>query len=181
MYSGIAHNRRNFEEHNKQIMRSCFISLSVLCLLSLAAITGSAQKENKQEGTGLVNSGQYIFHADQAMPLRGGVRLLTTPYTVKISADSIISDLPYFGRAYGGIDILNQSDLSFVSTNFSYERSNSKNGRYEVIIKIRDNSESPTFSLSIGSDGFATLQVNSNNRDAISFTGNISPWKRVEK
>src|SRR6476660_9739677 len=47
-----------------------------------------------------VESKQFIFHAQTAMPTSGRSRQLTTEYDLRIFPDSLVSNLPFYGRAY---------------------------------------------------------------------------------
>ena len=120
---------------------------------------------------------EFVFKAQSATPMSGMTRQLTTDYDVRFLGDSVISYLPYFGRAYsagygegGGID--------FTSTKFEYKVIERKKGGWAVSIKPKDVRDVQTMNFSISENGYATLQVNSNNRQPISFYGYIVERKR---
>lgn len=158
--------------------------LNILFISCLVVITFSqcstAQKNTKAiidskklSFKNMVDSQHFIFEAQSVNPLRGGFRNLTSPYDVRISKDTMISYLPYFGRAY--IATLNPSDagLDFTSTNFSYSvRPHKKNG-WVVVIKPKDKTEIQQYLFTIYDNGSANLNVTSISRDAISFNGYI--------
>jgi len=110
-------------------------------------------------------------------PLRGRSRTLTSEYDVKINNDSLVSYLPYFGRAYQAPMDPSQGGIQFTSTSFSYEvNANGKNG-WDVIIKPKDYQDVQQLSFTIFDNGSATLNVVSTQKDPISFNGNVEPIK----
>src|SRR4030081_3269854 len=71
------------------------------------------EKEAKKEAyiKKLIDSQNFVFKAQTVLPLGGRSRQLTTDYDVKVTKGTVVSYLPYFGRAYsatpgstGGID-----------------------------------------------------------------------------
>ena len=48
----------------------------------------------------IVDSGRIKIDVDRAVPMAGRSVNLTSPYSLEIHGDSILSYLPYFGRAY---------------------------------------------------------------------------------
>ena len=85
-------------------------TIRMIFLLLLMAVTGvpalSAQtrkekKEMKQKAVKeLVLSEKYKIDVNRAIPATGRSVSLTSPYSVEIRNDSVISYLPYYGRAY---------------------------------------------------------------------------------
>jgi hypothetical protein len=119
----------------------------------------------------LVESANFTFITHDVSPFSGAVRHLTSDYEVKVSKDTVVSYLPYFGRAYSYVDP-NNAGFQFTSTNFTYNVSPDKKGWY-VNVKIKDQVDNSQFNFRIFTNGSATLQVTSVNRDPISFSGTI--------
>jgi Domain of unknown function (DUF4251) len=110
--------------------------------------------------------------------LRGSFRNLTSPYDVTISKDTMVSYLPYFGRAYTAPMGTTESGLNFTSTNYSYTVTPGKKNAWMVSIKPHDYTDVQQYLFTIFDNGSATLNVTSVSRDAISFMGYI---KKIEK
>lgn len=124
-----------------------------------------------------IESGQFIFHAQTALPLSGGTRQLTSEYDLKVSKNSVVSYLPFFGRAYSATYGSTEGGFKFTSSKFDYSVAGRKKGGWEIRIKPRDIQDFREFSLFISEDGYGTLQALSGNRQPISFTGHITPVK----
>jgi hypothetical protein len=123
----------------------------------------------------LVDSQNYVFETQIAQPLRGPVRHLTTDnYTVRITRDKIVSDLPYFGRAYVAPIDPDKSALRFTLNTFDYKVTPGKKEGWTVLIKPKDKTDIQEIQFNISSAGYTSLQVISSNRDAISFDGIIT-------
>lgn len=113
---------------------------------------------------------QFVFRAQTAMPMRGRSINLTTPYELRVTADSLISYLPYFGRAFTAPINPSEAGIQFTSVNFEYNKRFRKK-KWEVTIKPRDYLDIQEMSLTVFSNGRASLQVRSNSRDPITFDG----------
>lgn len=136
-----------------------------------------AQNLDKSVIQNFIQSKEFVFKAQTVLPMTGMARQLTSDYEVRFLGDSIVSYLPYFGRAYsagygegGGID--------FTSTKFEYKVNQRRKGGWDVSIKPKDAKDIQSLNFNISSDGYATLQVNSNNRQPISFNGYIVERKK---
>jgi len=115
---------------------------------------------------------RYVFVPQSATPLQGSMRQLTAEYELKVLPDTINSFLPYFGRAYSAPIGASQSGISFTSTDFAYSITPRKKGGWDILIRPNKTDVQKMY-LSVSSNGSATLQVTSTNRQAISFYGNI--------
>lgn len=147
-------------------------------LLSLRATAQSAD-EKAAAVRDMVESKNFIFEAQTALPMRGAVRHLTTEYDLKVSPTAIVCDLPYFGRAFVAPANPTLGPLQFTSTQFGYTTTPRKNGGWEIVIKPTDHRDVQQMTLSISTAGYTTLQVTNLNRDPISFNGEVvAPGKK---
>lgn len=125
----------------------------------------------------LVNSKEFVFVTNRAMPQ--GVRNinLTSDYSVEFHPELIKCDLPYFGRAYSGAGYgTNDGGINFEAkpTEFSIEK---KKKNYVMKINVKGEHDSYSMMLTVFFEGSATLSINSNNRSSISFDGDINEFK----
>jgi hypothetical protein len=125
----------------------------------------------------IVDAKQFIFHAQTALPSSGASRQLTSDYDLKVSNSSVVSYLPFFGRAYSLPYGASDGGFNFTSTNFDYSVKNRKKGGWDITIKPKDVADFREFSLTISENGYGTLQALTNNRQPISFTGYVTPIK----
>lgn len=134
------------------------------------------KKEKAQQIKSIVeDSVKYVFLAEIAIPQAGNMRTLTYGYDITVTKDSINSYLPYFGRAYGGIEFgSTKSPLDFITTKFNYEsKSKKKSNGWDINIEIKDQTDVKKMIFSIFDNGSATLDVFFNSRSQISFNGYV--------
>jgi|SRR5690606_370210 len=152
----------------------------IILLVSFALLPGiTLSAQDKTEKAGLdqfIKNKQFVFEATTALPSNGRSRNLSFGYDLQVAPDSIISHLPYFGRAYRAPVDPRKGGIQFVSTEFDYAVEEENEG-WLVTILPKDNSEVQKMFVHIGESGYATLQVISMFRQPISFHGRVE--KRV--
>jgi hypothetical protein len=154
-------------------LRTAIIS-STFLLAGFNSIPAQNKKEDKLEAVkNMVESQQYIFKAQFVSPMTGQQRTLTSDYDLTVSKSAVTSYLPFFGRAYSAPIDPSQGGIKFTSTKFQYIKEDSKKDGWDIIIIPKDASDVQKLYLHISSNGYATLQVTSTNRQAISFDGRI--------
>jgi hypothetical protein len=154
--------------------------------VAVITISANAQTQTKKEKEAAkaaavkeqVMTKRYTFIAQYAQPLRGGQKYLTTEYDLKIRPDSVIAELPYYGRVYMDVPLNpDEAGVNFTSTKFDYVISDRKKGGWSVVIELHDVKRNNKLRLDIFTNGTATLQALSNTRDMINFTGYIEEKK----
>lgn len=153
------------------------IALLIISTLSATTLIAQNDKTNKKAEKAaaikaMIDEQRYTFRAQTALPMRGRTMQLTSEYTVKVSKDTITSDLPYFGRAFTAPIDPTKGGIQFNSTKFDYKLTEIKKG-WQVAIKPTDVSDVQQFLFTIFNNGSATLQVTNTNRTPISFNGYI--------
>ncbi len=121
----------------------------------------------------MVNEKNFDFVAERMIPAKGMPSTITDFYNLKVSNDSLYVQLPYRGQAYLTPIDPSQSPLDFTSTSFDYTFTESKD-RMNVTIKPKDKQNVQQFMLEIFSNGSATLNINSSDRQGISYNGYIA-------
>ena len=159
-------------------MKKCsspIITAALLLFLLPLAIT--AQKKDSVQAASIksmVENQRYIFKAQTVTPMAGRFRQLTPEYDLQVSKEKIVASLPYFGRSYSAPIDPSRGGIQFTSKDFDYKLTERKKGGWNVSINTKDLQESQQMQLTIFNDGTASLQVNSTNRQSISFNGYIT-------
>ena len=164
------------------------IYLSVIVLVAITALSAcSSQKSslNNTNTSDLVSSRSFTFVAQSVFPTedaRYNVRnmfpngsnlyQLTSRYDVRVTSDSVIAYLPFFGRAYTAPVNPSEGGIKFTSTKFSYRESIRKKN-YEIEIVPQDNNDVRNIFITISPNGFASLRVLSVNKTPIAYNGTI--------
>jgi hypothetical protein len=160
-------------------MKQAFYKTGLVILLFLAGVmTAQSQSKDPAENQRIIESKNYVFKAQYASPQRGRTVPLTSEYDLTVAGDSLVSYLPYFGRAYSApIDPTKGAGM-FTSVKFDYSISpNDKKGKWEISIQPRDVSEVQQMFLEIFDNGTATLRIQFQNRQPMSYSGYIVEGK----
>ena len=154
--------------------------VALLFFVSFASLSTHAQDSTKTSATAKdwVEQQNFIFTPQTALPMRGRTVHLNSYFDCRVSKDSLVSNLPYYGRSYSASINPSENGLNFVSTKFDYTVKPRKKGGWEVSIKPKDANDVREMDFTIFENGSASLYVNSNNREAISFNGYISQNKK---
>ncbi len=168
-------------------MKTIKIIITVLFILIAVTITsGIATAQNSKKDRraakiaatkNLIDSQNFVFVAEYVSPIGRGRRHLTSNYEVKVTKDTVISYLPYFGRAYSVPFNSTNIGFDFTSTNFDYEVTPNKKG-WEILIKPKDQNDNQQLSFLIFNNGSASLNISSVNRSPISYEGYITERER---
>ena len=158
-------------------MKAAISSLKIVPFLFLAFCINPAKAQSKKTSIEtMLNSRHFIFRVQTIFPTGAISRQSIGEYDLKLKGDSLISYLPYFGRAYTAPPPGDQG-YNFISTGFQYSSKTTKKGGWEILIKPNDIRDFREFSLTISEKGYGTLRALSNNRQPISYSGYITTSK----
>jgi hypothetical protein len=149
------------------------VRILLLLLIGVAAgINSGAQETNSTNLKTILSGKNFVFKAQSAWPLQGTVVQLTAGYDMRVLQDSINTYLPYYGRAFTAA-YTGEGGINFTSKKFDYKLKEKQKGGWELTIKPADTRDIIEMNYSVSINGYATLQVISNNRQAISYYGVI--------
>lgn len=154
-------------------------------ILGNTVIYGQEKKSKKQRREEqaakiekLVESQNYVFIAQRALPMSGRSIDLTSSYDLRVSPEEISAYLPFFGRAYVAPMNPTEGGIKFKSDNFDYSAEPAKKGGgRNVRIVPKDTQQRYELTLRITTSGSATLSVSDPSRQSISFNGYIDEQK----
>ncbi|MEG1545290.1 MAG: DUF4251 domain-containing protein [Tannerellaceae bacterium] len=119
-----------------------------------------------------IENGRFKVDVDRAMPMQGRPVNLTSSYSLEVRGDSVISYLPYFGRAYsapyGGGD-----GMRFEALLTDYSCTYAKKGVAQIKFRTKTKEDTYDFRMQIYPNGSSTLNVTPVNKQAISYTGEL--------
>ena len=122
----------------------------------------------------LIESKRFVFKAQTVSPPSMPLRHLTGDnYDLRVLGDSLISYLPYFGKAYTAPAPGTSGGYNFTSTKFDYTAKTRKKGGWDIALKPKDVTDFREFDLTVSKNGTASLRALSNNRQLISYNGFI--------
>ena len=158
------------------------ICLAVLCAGS-QVLYAQSKKEKAEKKAGavkeLINSRHYTVDVLRAYPMGGESVNLTSPYSLEIRGDSLISYLPYFGRAYsipygGGKGLIFDAPI----TNYRCVINTKKTAL--ITFESRNDEDVYQFQVDIIPSGSATIDVVPTKRQSISYQGDLNLLPKKE-
>ncbi|AHF14889.1 DUF4251 domain-containing protein [Niabella soli] len=164
-----------------------YLILPLLVVILFAAACASQKKAGNSTArmAAMMDDQRYTFVAQSVQPTEdarynvrnlfpGGSNLyqLTSRYDLKITRDSVIAYLPFFGRAYTAPVDPTKGGIQFTSTKFNYKKTIRK-GNYEIQIDLKDNNEVRSLYLTASPSGYASLRIINLNKTPIAYTGII--------
>ena len=163
-----------------------FPLLAAALLVSACGILGSETREERaareareaqmvREG---IENADFTIDITRMYPLRGTGKTVSN-YSIKVKDGVLDSHLPYIGQAwrvpYGGGHALNFeapiADYTVMQT--------SKDG-YEIHISVRTDEDQHLYRITLFDNGTASLDVQSYNRERISYSGIFDFYREEE-
>ncbi len=172
-------------------MKTTHAVLVILLYLNLMQVSAQTDKMVIEK---LVASKSFVFNATRAHPMsESSLNQILGPnavntvldlsngrYYLRITKDSIVADLPFFGRAFSAPMNTDNTGTRFTSKDFKYSTSRKKKN-WIITIEPKDVQDSQKLILRISDSGSAILSVNNYNRQTISFDGYISKIQAADK
>ena len=152
-----------------------YFLMSVVLLTACGTAQTAAEKEAKAfEIRNAIDAFDFKFSATYAYPTGYRSIYLSPYYDVEVSPDTVNAYLPYYGRAYTAPMDPREGGIKFESTDFEYQTQPGKRaGNYLVTIRINDANRPIMLYFDIWENGSARLDVTDQNRQPISFQGDV--------
>ena len=116
-----------------------------------------------------LKAGDFRIDIDRMYPLRGGSKHVTN-YSLSLKDGVLNSHLPYIGQAWR-VPYSGGHALNFSAEIGGYDVVRTRNEGYEVRIYVKTDEDQHVYTLTVFDNGRASLDVQSQNRERISFSG----------
>lgn len=129
----------------------------------------------------LLSARSFVFVAEKAVTSFPGHSYvsLSGEYDVMVSADTLVSHLPFYGRMYSAQMGPSESPLSFSATGFQYLKKGAAKGKEQAFVMIKAIAKGVQCQISIEvfDTATATLKIQMQNGSSSTFYGYIEPIK----
>ena len=115
---------------------------------------------------------KYKIDVERMYSMRGGSKTLSYGYSVEVRNDSLISYLPYFGRAYS-MPYGGGKGLTFSERIGSYQEYQKGNGLRHIEIGLRNDEDTYLYTIEVYENGSSSISVQSRQRENISYSGEM--------
>ena len=150
----------------------------VLSLLALVMLSGCATAEERAARAAeqaakvkiALTERQYKIGINRMYPMKGSSKSVSASYAVEVRNDSLISYLPYIGRAYQ-VPYGGGKGLNFSERIGSYQESQTKKGLRRIEIGVKNEEDTYSYYIDVFDNGNTSIAVQSREREPISFSG----------
>jgi len=167
-------------------------ALFLTILFALVFLPGKSQEKSKKElkeekkiekqkqVESMMNSKEFRFVGKTALPSgMRSVNLTSNPNYMKFQPEMIVSEMPFFGKAYGAVGYGNDTGVKFKGKPEKFEVVK-KSKTFEIEAEVKGTGDNFRISLSVGLEGSASLSITSNNRSTITYQGDIFPLEEKQ-
>lgn len=153
-----------------------FLMISLVLLTACGTNNGLTKAERDAQVTRQVQEGldtrHYTIAVDWMKPLGGMARHVSSTYELKVNGDEVDSYLPYVGEAYrlpygGG------KGLNFKGKIKDYTITYPTSNRSHIEFNVTNDEDTYYFRIDVFSNGKAVIDIIAQERDAISFDGEM--------
>jgi hypothetical protein len=153
------------------------LNTSLLFLCMAFCFNAAMAQDSSGSVQSAIESRRFAFSVQSVMPVGGVLRQDNwVGYGIRVAGDSLVADLPYFGRAFSA-PLGTNGGIRFTSTAFDYAVKKRRKGGWEITMFPKDVTDLRQFVLTVSEAGNATLRALSNNRQPISYNGNVAVLK----
>ncbi|MBR4920517.1 MAG: DUF4251 domain-containing protein [Prevotella sp.] len=153
-----------------------FTLAMVISLAACSTMTSAERAERDAKIAAAVNkaltSRRYTVNIDRMYPLRGTPVDVSSDYSLEVKGDTLVSYLPYFGRAYN-VPYGGGKALNFTALIQEYQTGKTRNGNTQITVRVDNDEDIITYILDIFPTGNTSIHVMAREREQISYTGNI--------
>ena len=120
-----------------------------------------------------IRNQQFVFVPQSFSSPSVTMPIMTRDFELRVTTDSIIAILPYFGKSYTPQFGRSDDDgIKFISTDFEYSAIAKKKGKWEITMEPKDAKGVRLF-LTVFNNGDAQMDVTSPRRETMLFKGYV--------
>jgi hypothetical protein len=159
----------------KNIVFSMAMMLLAMVVLGSCATSeerAARNAENAKKVKAALDSKTFKISVNRMNPMRGASKSVSYGYSVEVRNDSLISHLPYFGRAYN-VPYGGGKGLNFKAQIRNYRATFAGNNGYIVECDVPNDEDVFYYRINIFNSGKAIIDVWARDRNPISFQGEM--------
>ena len=120
----------------------------------------------------MLDNRHFKIEVDMMHPHTYPARQLSSYYSVEVRNDSLISYLPYMGRAYS-VPYGGGKALNFEAPLKNYKEVEGSRNLRRIYVQVYNDEDIYTYMFEVFANGKSTVHVDSRNRQPISFDGDV--------
>lgn len=156
------------------VVFSVAVMLATVGLMAACKTMTAAEKaELAKKVTQRLDERRYTINIQMMNPRVGPSRNVASDWSLEVRNDSLFSYLPYVGRAFS-VPMGGGKGLNFTAPIGRYSETTGKNGMRHIEIDVKNEEDTYWYIIDVFDNGSATIDVNAQERDNISFSGNLA-------
>ena len=157
-------------------MKKFLIVLFTIALAACSSLT-SAEKAERDEKTAqavekVLAERRYKVEISMMNPRRGGTVNVSPDFSLEVKGDTLVSYLPYFGRAYS-VPYGGGKGLNFTAPISEYYSAKGRKGATLITMKAANEEDVYSFRLEIFTNGSTSIDLTARERESISYSGQM--------
>ena len=157
-------------------MKKFVILLFTIALAACSSLT-SAEKAERDEKTAqavekVLAERRYKVEISMMNPRRGGTVNVSPDFSLEVKGDTLVSYLPYFGRAYS-VPYGGGKGLNFTAPISEYYSAKGRKGATLITMKAANEEDVYSFRLEIFTNGSTSIDLTARERESISYSGQM--------
>ena len=150
------------------------IVTAILMACSTLTTAEKAERDAKtaQAVEAALNDRHYMVEIEWMYPISGRARNVFSDFMLEVRGDTLVSYLPYFGRAYD-VPYGGGKGMNFVAPITHYHSAKSGNDATEISMIVDNDEDILQYRLKIFNNGKTDIDVESQKREAISYSGSM--------
>lgn len=148
------------------------IAMAFAWQFPLYAQTDKKEDEDARRIQEMVENKDFRIDVTKAIPMSGPLVNLTNTFFIKIDESTVVSALPFYGRAYS-VPYGGGEGLNFEGTVSDYTFEKNKKGTLSIEFKTKSKDDYIQYRILLYPNGSALINVQPTHRQSISFQGNL--------
>lgn len=158
-------------------MKWTIFALWAVCALGACSTSNSLQRNEKLAETertiaSFASQKRLKIEVVMAHPMSGNAIPVSDGFTLELRGDSVISHLPYFGRAYSA-PLTDGNAFDFAATVTDYAAGKGKNGAESITFGAKTIEDTFRFRVEVFGNGRAYIHVTTQKRQPINYDGDV--------
>lgn len=143
-----------------------------LLTVACATLTPAEKAELAKKVTRALDDRQYTINIRTMSPTRGATRTVTSPWSLEVKGDTLVSYLPYIGRAFN-VPFGGGKGLNFTALISEYHETVGEKNIRRIRLAVSNDEDSYQYTIAVYDNGNTSIDVQGRERDAISYTGDL--------
>lgn len=140
--------------------------------MACVTLTPAEKAELAKKVAKALDDRHYTVNIRSMSPRRGPSKPVTSNWSLEVKGDTLVSYLPYFGRAYN-VPYGGGKGLNFTAPIDDYqETTDAKNNRL-IRLSVANDEDRYLYTIEVFDNGNTTIDVQGRERDDISYSGDL--------